>query len=652
MRAYLPFLIIGLTTGAIYAMASTGLVLTYVTSGVFNFAHGAVGMFATYLFFELRDQVGVPTPLALGLAVLVVAPALGVVIDRAFIRRLEGAPAAAYVVASVGLLVLLQSLAIVIYGGNTRRVETFLPTGTFRLLTVNVGADQLIIVALALLTAGGLIAFFRTTRLGLETRAVVNDRDLTGLVGTNAAAVTTFSWMLGSAFATLSGILIAPSIGLDPILLTLLVVEAFGAAVVGRLRSFPRTLLAAFGIGVVQSLAVKFVSGLGVRSLAGLPSAVPFLTLFAVLLFSPRGSFIEATIVRARTTPRRRRGTGAKFPWRSFVAAAVVAVVLPPFLNGSQVFTLTSTCAFVLLFSSLSLLIGLSRQVSLAHATFVALGATSCAHLVSAGVPLPLAIILGALILVPVGAVLAVPAIRLSGLFLALATFGFGILVQNLLFATGLTFGAAGTVQIPRPTALAGDVTFHYFILAMVLLGVLVVETVRITRLGRVLRALADAPNAVSAVGISPLVSRVITFCLSAFLAGLSGGLLGALYGSVTPSSFGTLHSLLWVAVLVFAGARTLGGAILGAVLLITVPAVFNSPTVAEWQPVVFGAAAMLLARSDNGLVGLARLPEFGPLLERDAWRLGSRRWLERYAARLAPATRPETPIAAMAADR
>src|SRR5712691_11773139 len=103
MRSYFPFIIIGLTTGAVYALAALGLVLTYRTSGVFNFGHGAIGMAATYAFYTFRQHL--PTAVAMVLAIGVVAPILGLIIGRGFLRRLEGASPATYVVASLGLLV-------------------------------------------------------------------------------------------------------------------------------------------------------------------------------------------------------------------------------------------------------------------------------------------------------------------------------------------------------------------------------------------------------------------------------------------------------------------------------------------------------------------------------------------------------------------
>src|ERR1051326_246360 len=171
MPDYLPFIVVGLSTGAVYAIASLGLVLTYRTSGVFNFAHGAIGMFAAYCFYSFRQHM--PTALAVLLAVGVVAPLLGIAIDRLLFRRLQGAVSATYVVASLGLLVALQGIVVGVYGAATRRIHPILPTSTYRLFGVSVGVDQTLVVLIALASGVALVAFFRFTRLGLQTRAVV-----------------------------------------------------------------------------------------------------------------------------------------------------------------------------------------------------------------------------------------------------------------------------------------------------------------------------------------------------------------------------------------------------------------------------------------------------------------------------------------------
>jgi len=310
-----------------------------------------------------------------------------------------------------------------------------------------------------------------------------------------------------------------------------------------------------------------------------------------------------------------------------------VAAVLPTVLTGSQRLTLTATVAYVLVFASLSLLVGLSRQLSLAHGVFVALGATTLAHLRSGGVPFPVALLLAGLLLTPLGAVLAIPAVRLSSLYLGLATFAFGILAQTLLFRTGLMFGVAGDVFIRRPSLLAGDVSFYYFVLAVAVAGVAAVEVIRVTRLGRVLVAMADSPTAIGSLGVNSVVTRVVVFCLSAFLAGVAGGLLGTMVQAVNTASFTAFQSLVWVTVLVTAGTQTFGGVVLSAVLLVAVPGVFSSATVSEWQPVIFGGAAIVLAQADNGLIGVFRGVDFAGLAERNQWRREFRRSLAGHPA-------------------
>src|SRR5438105_3631438 len=363
MKSFLPFLIIGVATGAVYALAAMGLVVTYTTSGVFNFAHGAAGMFAAYIFYTLRVDVGVPTWLAAAVAVLLVAPAIGVLIDRVLLQRFVGGSASSSIVVSLGLLVALQGTAVAIYGGETRSVVTLFPTGTFEHAGVRVGYVQLIVVVIALAAALGLTLFFRRTQLGLKTQAVVGDRALTGLVGVDARAVTTFSWVLGSAFAALSGVLFAPFVGLDSILLTLLVVQAFGAAVIGGLRNLTLANAGAYGVGIAAALSTKWVAT--VPSLRGLPSSIPFLVLFLVLVASPKGRFTEVgDSTGAGAGPASRRSVGTNpFPWKVLGVLTAVALVLPSLLSPARLLTASATVIFVLMFASLGLLVGLSRQV-------------------------------------------------------------------------------------------------------------------------------------------------------------------------------------------------------------------------------------------------------------------------------------------------
>jgi ABC-type branched-subunit amino acid transport system permease subunit len=411
-------------------------------------------------------------------------------------------------------------------------------------------------------------------------------------------------------------------------------VQAFGAAVVGGLRNLALTNLGAYGVGIAAALSTKWVAT--VPTLRGLPSSLPFLVLFLVLIFSKKGRFAEVRDEGRNAVAARSLGT-RRLPWRSVVALTAFAAVLPALISPTRLLTASITLVFVLIIASLGLLVGLSRQVSLCHAVFTAMGAAVLAHLQHAGVPFLPALLLAGLAVVPIGALIAIPAIRLSGLFLALATFGFGVLAESLLFNTSLFFGSAGAVALSRPSLFQTDRAFYYVILAVVVAGVLVIEAVRVTRLGRVLRAMADSPVALQTIRVNPTASRVMVFCLSAFLAAIAGGLLGSLIRSVNLASFGFFQSLIWLTVLVMAGAATLGGYVLAAVLLVAAPAVITAKVFVDWQPVAFGIGAIVLSQAPNGLMGYLRIPPLGDLLGRSAWRLDSSRHWARVAAAMEP---------------
>lgn len=292
MENYLPFVIIGLTTGSLYGIAALGLVLTYRTSGVFNFAQGAVGMVMAFVFYSLTVELGLPVAVAIPLVVVVGAPLFGLVLDRVLLRRLAEASSTTLIVVPLGLLVALQGLAMAVWGATPRYLPSFLPTETFSIGTVNVGYDQVIIVGIAVVCLIGLLVLLRSTHIGISMRAVVDDEPLTELMGTDARRGTTVSWMLGLSFASLAGLLLAPIVGLDVAVLTLLVVQAFGAAAIGRFANLTVAYGGALLIGVAAALSTKYVAT--IPELTGVPNSLPFIALLLVLLVGGRKKwFVE-----------------------------------------------------------------------------------------------------------------------------------------------------------------------------------------------------------------------------------------------------------------------------------------------------------------------------------------------------------------------
>jgi branched-subunit amino acid ABC-type transport system permease component len=602
MSDFLPFVFIGLTSGSVYGLAGTGLVLTYKTSGIFNFSHGTVAALMAYAFYDLNTKQGLPWPIALAICLLILCPLVGLVLER-IARRLADAPVAMKIVATVGLLVGVQQLIVVRYGAALMQTETFLPKKTFRVLGVNVGADQFIVMGIALAGMIGLTIFLRTPA-GLRMRAVVDQPDLLALTGTSPVRVRRRAWMIGTVFAGISGILLAPTVGLDVTVLTLLVITAVGAAAIGMFTSIPLTYAGGLLVGILGSLATKYVAS--ISWLNGLPSSLPFIILFAVLVFAP-GKWLadftidrKAKVVESRHLPRSVKVAGG-------IALAVVLFRLPD-LVGTRLPVYTSGLAYVLIFLSLALLIGTSGQVSLAALAFAAVGAAASARLASdAGLPWMLAILLGAFVAVPVGALLAIPAIRRSGLYLALATFGFAILLERLVFGTDLMFGASSAaLEAPRPSFARGDNAYFYVVLGFVVASIAFITLVHRSRLGRLLRAMADSPIALTTAGTSVTTIKVIVFCISAFLAGLGGALLSPVTGSASSGTFNSFISLTLVVMLVVATAFTGGSEVLGSILaaaaLMVLPSYSGDGAATDYQPIFFGVMAVLVAMSAAGM--------------------------------------------------
>ena len=298
MTDFLAFTIVGIVTGAIYAVAASGLVVTYTTSGVFNIAHGAVGMLMAFVYWQVRYDWGWPAPISLVFVILVVAPLFGVLVDRTLARNLEKASLVSRLVVTIGLLLILMGLAINVWPPEGRRIDGFFGPGGLDLGPILVTWHELTTVVIAAAVALGLRLIMFRTRAGVTMRAVVDHRGLATLVGARPARSSMLSWALGSSLAALAGILLAPVLQLNVQALTLLVVNAYAAAMVGRLRSVPLTFVGALVLGLAESYAVGYLPSDGI--FANVRLAIPTLMLFIVLLLLPEVRLRGGSTVAAR----------------------------------------------------------------------------------------------------------------------------------------------------------------------------------------------------------------------------------------------------------------------------------------------------------------------------------------------------------------
>jgi ABC-type branched-subunit amino acid transport system permease subunit len=419
------------------------------------------------------------------------------------------------------------------------------------------------------------------------------------------------SWMIGTCFAATAGILIAPLLNVDVNLLTLLIVRAFGACAIGFFTSIPLTYAGGLIIGVAEQFVQKYTTSH--PALVDLYPATSFLVLLIVMVCLPRRKLVEVgRLVRQHPPAPSRLPTRL----RAILLAMGVAMLAfgPFYIDPIRLDTATSALAMVILYLSLSLLVRVSGQVSLSHVALQGAGAALFAHAVSSGglgslnlgLPWPLAVLAAGLLTIPLGLIIAVPAIRLSGTFLALATLGFGLLLQQTGFRYAILFGPSGSVPTPRPDWADGPWAYYYVALAAVVISAVLVKMVERARLGRLLRALADSPTALSTLGANVTVSRNLAFVLSAFLAGVSGAILGGVPEHSNSTNFQALASLALIAILAiasFAGSGTIVPAFVAGIGFTYLPsyATESSATAAYAFQLIFGAAAVAAALLSNG---------------------------------------------------
>jgi branched-chain amino acid transport system permease protein len=601
MSEFLSYTIIGIFTGAAYAIAASGLVLTYSTTRVFNIAHGAVGMFFAFVFWDFSQRQGMPAWLALVLVLFVLAPAFGIFVQRVLVRDLGNAPVGVSLVVTVGILVALIGAATRIWPAAPRTLPQF-----FDGHLITIGSDivitwhQIITVVLSIVVAALLYVLLARTRVGTAMRASVDNPDLLKLYGGRPNVVAALAWAVGSSLAALAGILLTPVIGLQYYELTLLVISAYAAAMLGKLTNLPLTFVGAMGLGIGQSYAVGYLPQAG--DIAGLRAVIPTLFLFAILVLLPQAPLRIGQVKGIVSAPV---PTFAKSGiWGG--ALVLFVVLLAAGMADSNLLLVGTAATYGIVMLSLVLLTGYGGFVSLAQFTFAGVGAVAYAKLDQ---PNLFGLIVAALIAAAVGALVAIPVLRLTGLYLALATLAFAQLMDKLIFQASFAFEIGNPLSARRASILGLDFngTGAYTVLMTVFFVAIAfaVIAVRRGRLGRILVAMRDSQTASSTLGLDLRWMRVGLFAASAGIAGLGGALFAGLRGTIVADDFMYFQSLLVLLVAVVWGVTSVTGVAVGGVFLMYLR-YEASPALAGVLFVVLGVGAVIIGRDPNGLANKA----------------------------------------------
>lgn len=621
MGDLLVFVLSGLVSGALYALLATGLVLSYSASGLFNFAHGATAYLCALTFYELHSGLGRPAVPAALLVVFGVAPVIGWGLDRLMFRRLARVGETAQIVATIGLLVALPAAglwAVELLGDAGAPVKPAenqfglpgvgpSPARSWQLAEgVGIDSDQLITWVVTAVVAVALWVLMRHTRLGLTLRAAVDNRSLTELRGISADRLSSVAWMIASGLAGLAGVLATPLLGLSAHDFTLFLFVSATAAVIGRFASVPLAFAGGLGLGVLQNLVAGYASF--AERITGFRTAVPFLILFGGLLVLTRRARTAGTIAADAPPVDHLAGASWARRWGVWAAAAGLLcvafyTVTTPFWSG----LLAQGLAIALVFMSFTVVTGLGAMVSLAQATFVTGAALVAGLLMSRGWPFVAALAVGTCVAAVLGALVALPALRLGGRSLALATLALAFLADQVLFQSRWLRNGDSGWSIPRPVVgpvdLSDDRAMGVTLVVLVAVVAAALGALRDSPSGRAMLAVRSAPAAAMASGVSLLRTKLLLFTLSAGLAGFGGVMYASYNTRITATDFTAMTGLVWLAVVVAAGVRRPQYAVVAGLVFAVAPQLMaHYVTASAHLPVIlFGLAGLALANDPDG---------------------------------------------------
>lgn len=584
-------LVLGLVQGLTYAVLAVGLVLIYKSGRFINFAHGNIGALAAVGLAKLVVDLGIPYWPAFAL-VLAGAAGLGALIEISVVRRLFEAPRLVLMVATIGVSQLLLAITIIpaVQAEQSELVLNGYPTPFEVSWTVGelvLGSADIAILAIVPLVAMGLGAFFKLSPYGLAIRASSENADAARLAGISARRMSTLTWVIAAVLAALTAVLLGPKgsvfeIGsLGPSML----VRALGAGLIGRMTNLRTTFAAGIGIGAFETAVfANFTEG-------GTTDLLIFLIVMAGLLWRARELSQAARDtdeglnygVAVREIPSRVAAIPqVRLLRRAGIATAACLAVGLPFLpvlglnQQSTAFLLALVCAYIIVGLSLCLLTGWAGQVSLGQFALAGVGAFAAMRLAAQGLPLVLVVLAAGLVGAAVAVLVGLPALRVQGLYLAVSTLAFAVVCSAWLFQQELFVLTPDGVLIERPPILGSERAVYFLGLALVALATWVVANFRRSGPGRRVMAARDNDKHAAALGVPVTRARLMAFMLSGFLAAIGGVVWAYASQRYTSAAFDPAVGLTVLSMVIVGGLGSITGAILGALFVVGLPAVFT----------------------------------------------------------------------------
>ncbi|HSF79777.1 MAG TPA: branched-chain amino acid ABC transporter permease [Anaerolineales bacterium] len=289
MELFIQLTLTGLTNGAVLALAALGFVLIYKSSDVINFAQGEFLLVGAYVTFGMIAQFGLAWPLGMVITLLV-AVALGVVVERLVLRPMIGEPIISVIMVTIGLSSLLRAIVNTIWGTVPRAFPPFIPSQPVRILGATVGADRLWAIVIAIVLLVLFTFFFRRSREGIAMRAVADDQQAALSMGISVKKIFAWAWSIAAATAAIAGALVANIVGVSGEL-SGFGLHVFPVVILGGLDSIPGAIVGGVIIGLLQTYTGGYIG-------QGLNQVIPFIVLILILMVRPYGLFGQEIIER------------------------------------------------------------------------------------------------------------------------------------------------------------------------------------------------------------------------------------------------------------------------------------------------------------------------------------------------------------------
>ncbi|KAB2848828.1 MAG: ABC transporter permease [Hyphomicrobiaceae bacterium] len=600
MGFYFAQLLTGLANASSLFLIASGLSIIFGVTRVVNFAHGSLYMIGAYVAYTLITRIGGSIP-GFWLCVLLAAGAvaiLGGILEILVLRRIYQSPELFQLVATFGLVLLIQDAAHATWGAQ----ELLGPrapglNGTARIFGENIPHYDLALIFIGPTVFAAIWLIFHRTRWGVLVRAATQDREMVGALGVNQAALFTATFMLGSFLAGLGGALQVPRDSVNLHMDLNVIADVFVVVVIGGMGS----VTGAFVAAIIISVANAF----GILVYPQIPLVLPFLVMALVLIVRPHGLF--GTPASAHGAP-----TAPEAPLRPLDRRAIVAVtglllaaMLVPLLKDEFLVVLLIEILIAILFAaSLHLIMGLGGMASFGHAAYFGLSAYAAAIAVKQlGFGMLAAMLVAPFVSAIAALVFGWFFVRLSGVYLAMLTLAAAQIIWGVVFQWKSVSGGDDGIRGIWPTGWAAEKTVYYFLtLAVVVAGLWLIRRIAFSPFGYALRGGRDSSLRAESIGVDLRRVQWLAFTLSGALAGAAGVLFVFSKGSVFPDTLGIPMSVDALIMVLLGGVQSLWGPISGAAAFVAIKALI---TRLDYWRFLFGIIILLIAiAAPDGIAG------------------------------------------------